>query len=273
MKRHTEDRIPELLQPKDVTDLTRLYLVNAIYMKAEWDQWFEDGETTPKTFTRLDGSKIKVPTMLGFRGGLGPIAPYATGDGWRAVELGYRGPTDAVPLAMTIVMPDDLAAFERNLTAKQLASITRKLDKVRAGWYDVKCPPAPDSGCYPYDLRLTMPKFSTETRASLVELLKGLGMPLAFESGAADFSGIHVPADPSDSIFISAVIHQANIDVDEHGTEAAAATAVGAGTGGGPSPLRNITLRIDHPFIYMIRDLSTGAIVFMGRVADPSIGR
>ena len=273
VKRHTEDRIPKLLEPKDVTELTRLYLVNAIYMKAEWDQWFQDGETTPKTFTRLDGSTIKVPTMLGFRGGLGPIAPYATGDGWKAVELGYRGPTDAVPLAMTIVMPDDLKAFEKSLDAKTLASITAKLDKVRAGWYHVKCPPARDPGCYPYDMRLTMPKFSTETRTSLVKLLKGLGMPLAFQPGGADFGGIHVPSDLNDAIYISAVIHQANIDVDEHGTEAAAATAVGAGTGGGPSPLKNVTFRVDHPFIYLIRDLETGAIVFMGRVADPSLAR
>ncbi len=211
VKRHTEDRIPKLLEPKDVTELTRLYLVNAIYMKAEWDQWFQDGETTPKTFTRLDGSTIKVPTMLGFRGGLGPIAPYATGDGWKAVELGYRGPTDAVPLAMTIVMPDDLKAFEKSLDAKTLASITAKLDKVRAGWYDVKCPPARDPGCYPYDLRLTMPKFSTETRTSLVKLLKGLGMPLAFEPGGADFGGIHVPSDPNDSH-----LHQCRHPPGEH---------------------------------------------------------
>jgi serpin B len=76
-----------------------------------------------------------------------------------------------------------------------------------------------------------------------------------------------------DNIYISAVIHQANIDVDEKGTEAAAATAVGMDTGGGPSPLKNVTFLLDHPFLFVLRDVGTGAVLFMGRVVDPSVER
>ena len=94
-------------------------------------------------------------------------------------------------------------------------------------------------------------------------------MPPAFDGGTADFSGIHAPG----PLYIGTVIHQANIDVDEKGTEASAATAVGMDTGGGPSPVKEIELRLDHPFVFFVRDLETGAVLFMGRVVDPSAPR
>jgi serpin B len=118
-----------------------------------------------------------------------------------------------------------------------------------------------------------MPKFGIETRAGLKDLLVALGMPTAFDPAAADLTGMHVPVDPTDRPFISSVIHQANIDVDEKGTEAAAATAVGVDVGGGPSPLKEITFRLNRPFLFLLRDVDTGAILFMGRVVDPSIAR
>jgi len=267
----TGGRIPELLAPKNVTSLTRLYLVNAIYLKAEWDEWFSEGGTEPKTFTRLDGSTVKVPTMVAYRGALTPVTPYAKGNGWQAVELAYRSQSGRPELAMDLIIPTDLAAFEASLSTKQLDGIVGALADVRRGWSEVDCPPAYETGCYPYDLELHMPKFGIETRASLVDLLKALGMPVAFVQGQADFTGIHVPTDPMDHIYISDVVHQANIEVDEKGTEAAAATAVGMNTGGGPSALKQVTLRLDHPFLFLLRDLETGTILFMGRVVDPSI--
>ena len=123
-----------------------------------------------------------------------------------------------------------------------------------------------------------MPRFGVETRASLGTLLEALGMPLALTRGVADFSGIHVPKSHAEILYISKVIHQANIDVNEEGTEAAAATAVidvstGGGCVGGPRPAKEITLRLDHPFLFFVRDLETGAVLFMGRVVDPSVGR
>jgi len=110
-------------------------------------------------------------------------------------------------------------------------------------------------------------------------VLKSLGMPLALKRGEADFSGIHVPKSYAEILYIGDVIHQANIDVDEKGTEAAAATAIiMQATGGGcvgsvPSPRKTITLRLDHPFLFVLRDVETGAVLFMGRVVDPSVGR
>jgi serpin B len=91
-------------------------------------------------------------------------------------------------------------------------------------------------------------------------------MPLAFDRTRADFSGINA----RDPVHIGFVIHQANIDVDEKGTEAAAATAVGMDVGGGPSPAKEVTLRLDRPFLFFVRDVETGAVLFMGRVVDPS---
>ncbi len=102
-------------------------------------------------------------------------------------------------------------------------------------------------------------------------------MPLAFDDqGGADFTGIHVPTSDEPGIYISQVVHQANIDVDEKGTEASAATAVGMATGGGcggPNVLKTVTLRLDHPFLFFVRDVATGAVLFMGQVTDPSAAK
>ena len=122
---------------------------------------------------------------------------------------------------------------------------------------------------HPYDVRLFLPRFGAETKADLIPELAHLGMTLATDPLKADFSGINSPSE----LYIAKVIHQANIDVDEKGTEAAAATAVGMSTTGGcgPSdPHRVITVRFDRPFFFILRDVETGAILFMGRVVDPS---
>ena len=199
--------------------------------------------------------------------------PYARDEGWQAVELLYRHADGTGPLAMTLILPEDLAAFDARLSADQLARITAALDAERDRFEGPQsCPSNYEPGnCYPYDLRLFMPRFAIETRVELEAVLAAVGMGLAFEPGRADFTGIHVPEAPQDGIHISKVIHQANIDVDEKGTEAAAATAVGMDTGGGPGPLDEITIRFDHPFLFVLRDVDTGAVLFMGRVTDPSL--
>ena len=233
----TEQRIPELLVPGVLTPETRLALVNAIYLKAPWQTAFAAAATRPGTFTRADGTTVEVPMMQ-----LGETLRYASGTGWRAVEIPYVGGS----LAMTVIVPDDLAAFEQALTADQLASITGTLAD------------APVS--------LTFPKFSIETKAQLADILKALGMPSAFDE-RADFSGITT----AEQLQISDVIHQANIDVDEKGTEAAAATAVVMRAGAAPA--EPVTIRVDRPFLFALRDVPTGAVLFLGRVADPSSTR
>ena len=265
----TAGRIPDLLSPPDVTEATRLYLVNAMYLKAEWESWFDENRTEKASFTRLDGSKVDVDMMAHSFGAMDPVVPYARGSGWQAAELRYKAPPGAPPLAMTLVLPKDLPAFESTLDGALLSKIVTKLDAERKSFSEPECPPEFDAGCYPYDLELHLPRFSIDTRAELGELLAAAGMPRAF-GATADFTGIHAPESGEAPLFISAVIHQANIDVDEKGTEAAAATAVGMDTGGGPSALDSFTIRFDRPFLFLVRDVETGTILFMGRVVDPS---
>ena len=170
---------------------------------------------------------------------------------------------------MTIVMPDDLAAFEAHLTPSALRRVDAAIKREQDVFDEVA---ASGDGCapYPYELRLFMPKFGINTRADLAGTLRALGMSTAMDPSEADLSGITA----AERLFIASVIHQATIDVDERGTEAAAATAAGGDTGGpgcdGPAALETRALHLDHPFMFFIRDAETGAILFMGRVTDPS---
>lgn len=231
----TEDRIPELLGPGSVDASTRLVLVNAIYLKAAWQFPFNQGGTQAALFTKLDGSTTDVQMMH-----TAASFPYASGAGWQAVDLGYVGGG----LSMLVIAPDGLAAFESTLDAAKLAGITAALA--------------------PQEVQLGFPKFGAETQVGLAEVLKAMGMPTAFDPDAADFSGMTT----ADRLFISAVIHQANIDVDEKGTEAAAATAVAMAASG--MPAEPVKLTVDHPFVFALRDLDTGAVLFLGRITEPA---
>jgi len=233
----TEHRIPELLASGVLTPDSRLTLVNAIYLRAPWLTAFSAEATKPEAFTRADGSTVEVPMMS-----TSAAMRHAAGTGWRAVEIPYIGDS----LAMTVIVPDDLAAYEQALTAEQLTSITAALAETQVA--------------------LTLPKFSIETKAELADVLAALGMPSAFDE-RADFSGITT----AEKLEISDVIHQANIDVDEKGTEAAAATAVVMRATA--MPAEPVNVRVDRPFLFALRDVPTGAILFLGRVADPSITR
>ena len=231
----TEQRIKELLQQGNVTAATRLVLVNAIYLKAAWLTAFDADATRPAAFTLAGGAQLQVPTMSSTTS-----LRYAAGSGWQAVELPYIGDQ----LAMTIIVPDDLAAFTASLSADGFVAVVSALAS--------------------RPVSLTMPKFSFATREDLATILAELGMPLAF-SPAADFSGIT----KEEQLTITRVIHEANIEVDEKGTEAAAATAVVMGDVSGPGG-EPVVVHVDRPFLFAIRDLQTGAVVFLGQVLDPS---
>jgi serpin B len=268
----TRGRIPELLGTLD--EPTMLVLVNAVYLKAEWEHWFWEAATKPEPFTRLDGTTVDVPTMHRTAGGgcASPPIAYAEGEGWRAVDLRTEAREDGAPLSMAVIVPDDLRAFESTLSAKRLKKIAATLDAERRtfeeNWVpDGVCPY--ELGCYPYDVELHMPKFGVETRVTLASVLSSLGMPLAFDASRADFSGVHVPEGDADRFYVTSLIHQANVAIDERGIEAAAATAMGEGCAG-PGPYETHTLKVDRPFLFTVRDVETGAILFMGRVVDPS---
>ncbi|CAN5539045.1 serpin family protein [soil metagenome] len=228
----THDRIPELLANGVITVDSRLTLVNAIYLKANWYDSFDKQLTTTETFAGSAGD-VDVEMMHTSR-----RFAYAAGDGWQAVELPYV----FGELAMVVAVGDTSATVMPTITDMNSVLAERLVE-------------------------LGFPKFDIETSVSLADTLKEMGMPTAF--GDADFSGMTT----EEQLVIGDVIHQANITVDEDGTEAAAATAVVMVATSAPVELDPVTLTIDRPFTFWLRARSTGAIVFMGRINDPSATR
>jgi len=231
----TRDRIPELLTPGSITPGVVLALVNAIYLKAPWLTPFQPNQTKDGPFTNADGSEVQVPVM-----NASEVLLHAQGDGWQAVELPYVGGS----LAMTVVVPDEgrLADIEQRLGDGLLDTVV-----ATSGTKQVT---------------LGLPRFDIETKVQLAEVMAALGMPTAFNPDAADFSGMTAER----QLYIDLIVHQANITVDEKGTEAAAATAVVMR--GTSAPGEQVNLVIDRPFIYAVRDVPTGTILFLGRVAN-----
>jgi serpin B len=232
----TEDRIKDLIPEGAITPLTRLVLANAIYFNASWLRQFEEENTIDAPFYLLDGSQIAVPTMRQTE-----FFGYADGAGYQAVELLY----DGGEMSMVILLPDtgELAAFEGALNSGVLEAILSNIERT--------------------NITLHMPKFKYETTLGLTDILQDMGMTDAF-SMSADLSGM----DGTRDLFITDVLHKAFVAVDEAGTEAAAATAVIVGVKAMPAP--PVEVKIDRPFIYLIRDIETGTILFVGRVLDPS---
>ena len=236
----TEDKIADLI-PKGVIDTyTRMVLTNAIYFKAAWALPFYEGDTNNGPFHLLDGSETLVPMMRNTES-----FSYARMDGYQVVGLPYVGHE----ISMTILLPDEgrFREFEDSLDA---ALVERALEDARRK-----------------RLALVMPKFKLESQFELAETLKQLGMSNAFDRGASDFSGMDGNscfAGDGPCLFIREVIHQAFVSVDEQGTEAAASTAVMTRVVSEPPEVA-----IDRPFIFLVRDSDTGAILFLGRVLDP----
>jgi serpin B len=233
----TEDRVEELVPPDIIDDATRVVLTNATYFDAAWESKFEEHWTYADPFTLLDGSEVTVDMMHQSH-----TFPYAAGEGYQAIELPY----DGGELAMVILLPADgrFSEFEQTLDAAHLEAVIGALQ--------------------PVGVKLAIPRFQYESAFRLDETLGALGMRDAFVSGLADFSGM----DGSPYfLYIQGVVHKALVRVDEEGTEAAAATAVVLGVGVPPGEVK---MTIDRPFIFLIRDRKTGAILFLGRVLDPT---
>ncbi len=223
----TDDRIPDLLTPEQVTDLTRFILVNAVHLDAEWLSPFDPTNTSPSEFMRGDGSSVETDFM-----GQTLFAGYSEGDDWQAIVLPYTAGYE-----MVVVLPAEggLAGFEQ-----ALADAGGDLNAVLGGFAIV-------------EVSLDLPTWDVETSADLVPQLQELGMTLPF-TDAADFSNITT----DEPLSISAVVHEANITVDEAGTEAAAATAAIGEVGAAPpgeEPEPEV-MDVDHPFFFAIRDRS-----------------
>lgn len=231
----TEGRIEDLIPQGAINELTRLVLTNAIYFNAAWLHPFEKNATANGTFHLLDGKEVTVP-MMNQTESFG----YTEDGNYQAVELPY----DGSELAMVILLPKSgqFQAFESSLDARLVDGIIGKIEYQR--------------------ISLTMPKFEFESSFSLKKMLSEMGMGLAFTENA-DFSGMTGNRD----LFIHEVVHKAFVSVDEAGTEAAAATAVIVGITA--VPVEPIKVTIDRPFIFLIRDIETGTILFVGRVVNP----
>ncbi len=236
IEEQTNDKIEEIIAPGVLSPLTRLVLTNAIYFKGTWEWEFDKSDTRDRDFKITKEDIVKVPMMH-----MDPDKArfnYADAGDLQILELPYKGKD----ISMIILLPtEDLDSIE--LT-------TQNLDKWKAEMQETKLD------------AIYFPKFEFDTKYGLNEALKTLGMPTAFEFGIADFSGM----DGTQSLYISDVIHQAYVKVDEKGTEAAAATVVVMGTSAAAP--RNI-FNADHPFIFIIQEKKTGNILFLGKVVDP----
>lgn len=232
----TRQRIKDLIPAGVLSAMTRLVLTNAIYFKAAWLERFEATQTTPRPFFTSSGDTVSVPMMMLTKARL----PYAETPDAQVLELPYSGDS----LAMLVLLPRarGLERLETQLDMNHINEWTGQLSQ--------------------QELDIFLPRFTLETKYDLSGLLGDMGMARAF-SAQADFSGM----DGKGELFISAVIHQAFVEVNEEGTEAAAATGVVMET---VSVRPRIEFRADHPFVFMIRDKRTQAILFMGRVCDPS---
>ena len=227
---HTNHKIKKLFDSLDAN--TRLVLVNAVHFKASWQQPFDPAATRDGSFTTASGRNVTVPFMHGV-----PRGMFASGDGWKAVDLPYIG--DA---SMTVIVPDAgrFAEFERALDPAVLSRIVGSM--------------------HLSDVTLALPKIELKDTIDFIPALKALGMTDAF--GNADFSGITGKPD----LAISQVVHQATVTVDEKGTEAAAATGIALVQSAFPTA----NLTVDRPYLFLIRDTKTGEILFLGRMTDPT---
>jgi len=247
--RATRDKIPRALDRNHVNAMTRLVLVNAVYFKAKWAAPFKERNTEAADFFRAANDKVQVPTM--WQNG---FFSFRHMDGVKLIRLPYEDRK----LAMVIVLPDDIDGLE-----ELEARLT--LDKFRE-WAQFK------SERKRQEVSVGLPKFKFEADMRLNGVLALLGMPSAFDPETADLSGIDgiKPTDSNreEGLFVQHVIHRAFIDVDEQGTEAAATTA--ATKEMKSAPHEPLEFYADHPFLFFIHDEETGAILFMGRVADPT---
>ena len=235
VEQQTNNKIKDLIKPGQLNDMTRLIITNAVYFKGKWVYQFDKKDTKEMDFRTLNET-IKVPMMY-----LNSKAEfnYTETDDIQVLELPYTGNK----ISMFIFLPkNNISSLEKELNIEKIKEYEGMLKEQKVVIY--------------------LPKFKFKTRYVLNDQLIKMGMPTAFLADKADFSGMTGRRD----LFISFVIHQAFVDVDEEGTEAAAATAVGMAA---TAVRQENIFKADHPFIFIIQDKTTGNILFLGKVVNP----
>jgi len=239
----TNNKIKNLIPKGAVNGLTRLVLTNAIYFKGTWVLQFNEKDTKDEDFKTGSGQTVKVPMMK--LTGDDAEFNYVKADNVQILELPYDG--EDLSMLLILSKEGDLEKLEKSINTKKLSEWRCVLEKQRVDIY--------------------IPKFKFETKYFMSDTLKEMGMLSAFVFGVADFSGM----DRTRDLYITDVIHQAFVEVNEEGTEAAAATAAVVaewGSAGGEAPVIPV-FRANHPFIFIIQQKETGNILFMGRVNNP----
>lgn len=247
VSRNTENKITELIRRDElISDATVLVITNAVYFKGRWEMPFEERLTKQGDFHLLDGSSVST-AMMEFNVS-SMVFDRATGDGWTALSLpydldGFQGLPwhEYNGMSMIVIVPDEdrFMEFENSFDRAKFDGIIGSFNQGPAHFY--------------------FPKFSFRFHTALKESLSRMGMESVFFG--VDICGML----PSSGLFVRDVIHEAFIQVDEKGTEAAAASGIGVDLAGGEL----LELTIDRPFIFVIRDTETGAILFIGRVLNP----
>ena len=237
VEKETHDKIKDLIKPGMLTVDTRLVLTNAIYFKGDWASQFKKDRTRNEAFTQTGGKQVQTPLMHqtgNFK--------YADLGNAQVLEMPYVGKD----VSMLVLLPkkaEGLADLEKGLSGERLAAIVGRLHVA--------------------EVDVTLPKFKTTAEFRMDKELSALGMKQGF-TPSADFSGLN---GRKDDLYISFVVHKAFVDVNEEGTEAAAATGVGVTT---LSARIKQVFQANHPFVYLIRDTKTGGVLFVGRLADPT---
>lgn len=238
VEQNTQDKIKNVIPPGMLDTLARLVLVNAIYFKGTWEHQFDPTRTKDEPFHVTPDKTIQVPMMT-----QSEYMRYGETEDLQVLELPYVGED----LSMLVLLPkkmDGLSSLEASVSVENIELWQQSLEGHR--------------------VHVFLPKFEMTTAFKLSDVLRAMGMADAFTWPGANFSGM----DGSDLLYISEVIHKAFVNVDEEGTEAAAATVVLMRMGGA-GPVEP-TFRADHPFLFLIQENRTGSILFMGRVVDPS---
>jgi serpin B len=238
VEEQTHQKIKDLIPPGVLSALTRLVLVNAIYFKGFWDTQFKPEDTREMAFWLSAETNVKVPMMYQEH-----QFGYWENEWLQMLEMPYKDEA----LSLIVLLPKEktgISVLEQKLT---LENILRWQDQLRK-----------------QKIKLFFPRFKIEAQFNLGQTLSAMGMPDAFDSNRADFSAMI----GKKGLFISAVIHKAYVEVNEEGTEAAAATGVVVGVTSIPPP--SPIFKADHPFVFFIRDNASRSILFLGRVLDPS---
>lgn len=230
----TNGLIDALMPPGSVDADSRVVLANTVYLLADWAEPFDPVRTDDIPFRLSSGERVQVPMLHDRR-----HVPVAMTDAYSAFELAYADSE----LAMLVILPADFAAFERGFSAEKLVDVTRALRR--------------------RDARLWLPKLEAGSQLSLAEPLRALGLRRIFQPGAGALSGMSEARD----LHVSGVAHQTYLRIDERGTEAAAGTGIGISVTSLPPP--PVDIRVDRPYLVVLRDRESGVALLIGRVTDP----